>query len=93
VHRLGALVVVAAVGTLAWGLWRSGLPRAGGLLAGLVVWQVASGVSNVLFDWPLAAALAHTAGAALLVATLAALSAVMPDARPAPTREDRGGML
>ncbi len=93
VHRLGALVVVAAVGTLAWGLWRSGLPRAGGLLAGLVVWQVASGVSNVLFDWPLAAALAHTAGAALLVATLAALSAVMPDARPAPTREGRGGML
>lgn len=93
VHRLGALVVVATVGALAWRLWRHGLPRAGGLLAGLVAWQVASGISNVLFDWPLAAALAHTAGAALLVATLAALSVVTPNARRAPTGNDRGGML
>lgn len=93
VHRLGALGVVAAVGTLAWGLWRRGLPRASGLLAGLVVWQVASGVSNVLFDWPMAAALAHTAGAALLVAALAALSVVTPGARRKPTGDDRGGML
>jgi cytochrome c oxidase assembly protein subunit 15 len=93
VHRLGALVVVAAVGTLAWRLWRHGLPRAGGLLAGLVAWQVASGVSNVLFDWPLAAALAHTAGAALLVGALAALSVVTPVARPGLAGDDRGGML
>lgn len=36
-------------------------------LCWLTAWQVASGLSNVVLGWPLAAALAHTLGAALLV--------------------------
>ncbi|MCK6425216.1 MAG: COX15/CtaA family protein [Burkholderiaceae bacterium] len=81
VHRVGALVVLVALGGLAGWLYRQGRTRAAAALAGLLAWQVASGVSNVVLDWPLAAALAHTAGAAALVALLSALStlrAVMP---------------
>ncbi len=36
-------------------------------LALLAAWQVLSGLSNVVLGWPLAAAMAHTLGAALLV--------------------------
>jgi cytochrome c oxidase assembly protein subunit 15 len=75
-HRLFAAVVVVAVLALAWRLWRAP-PVAGrrtaALLVGLLVLQVLSGLSNVLLDWPLVAALAHSAGAAALVALLVAL--------------------
>ena len=40
----------------------------------LLVVQVFSGLSNVLLDWPLLAALLHTAGAAALVAVLTSLA-------------------
>ena len=40
-------------------------------LLGLVLWQFATGVTNVVMDWPLAAAVAHTGGAAALVVVLA----------------------
>jgi heme a synthase len=36
----------------------------------LLAAQLATGLSNVVLGWPLAAALAHTAGAAALVAVL-----------------------
>jgi cytochrome c oxidase assembly protein subunit 15 len=39
-------------------------------LALLLVAQGVTGVSNIVFEWPLANALAHTAGAALLVVTM-----------------------
>jgi cytochrome c oxidase assembly protein subunit 15 len=42
-------------------------------LAGAMAWQVASGLSNVLLDWPLLAAVAHTGGAAVLLVVLAML--------------------
>ena len=42
-------------------------------LLGLVAWQAASGLGNVLLGWPLAAAVAHTGGAAALVVVLALL--------------------
>jgi cytochrome c oxidase assembly protein subunit 15 len=44
-------------------------------LFGLAVWQAASGLGNVLLGWPLAAAVAHTAGAAALVVVLTLLLA------------------
>jgi cytochrome c oxidase assembly protein subunit 15 len=50
------------------------------LLAG---WQLLSGLSNVVLGWPLAAALAHTAGAAALMAWIAAALARSPRAAPA----------
>jgi cytochrome c oxidase assembly protein subunit 15 len=71
-HRLGSVVAVLAV------LWLMGRARqlADGaaqdarVLGALLLWQVATGLSNVVLDWPLAAALGHTLGAALTVAWL-----------------------
>jgi heme a synthase len=75
-HRLGALVVLLAAGALAALLWRQPDAQARRFamgLAGLLVWQMASGLSNVVLGWPLVAALAHTGGAAVLLALLSAL--------------------
>ena len=76
VHRLGAYVVLAALALFAWRLHASGAPalRRWALgLAGVALWQLASGLGNVLLGWPLVAAVAHTAGAAALVMLLTAL--------------------
>lgn len=80
VHRLMAYGVLLALGLLAWALHRrallAGTARA---LALLAVWQLASGLSNVVLGWPLLAAVAHTGGAAALVLTLTwALAATRP---------------
>ena len=75
-HRLLALLALGALAGLAWRLWRTpGRPqrRYAAALAGLLVWQAASGLSNVVLGWPLLAALAHSAGAAALVALLVSL--------------------
>jgi cytochrome c oxidase assembly protein subunit 15 len=77
-HRLFAAVVVGALSLLAWRLWRSdepGAQRFGLVLAGLLLAQLASGLSNVVLGWPMVAALAHSAGAAALVLTLVTLLA------------------
>jgi cytochrome c oxidase assembly protein subunit 15 len=68
-HRLFAIAFVAAMGWLVARLWRRGpTARRGAVIIGtLVVIQLATGLSNVVLGWPLAAALAHTAGAAALV--------------------------
>lgn len=71
VHRLMAYVVLAALAWLAWRLHRSGALRAQTRwLAGLSVLQLATGLSNVILDWPLVAAVLHTGGAAALVVVL-----------------------
>jgi cytochrome c oxidase assembly protein subunit 15 len=78
VHRIAAMVVVAALLWLAWRLMRSGQPtlaRFGRALALLVLAQVLSGLSNVVLGWPIVAALAHSSGAAALVLLLALLLA------------------
>ncbi|MEO8312041.1 MAG: COX15/CtaA family protein [Caldimonas sp.] len=74
-HRLGALVLVAALAALAACLHRAGAATRPWALAllGLVAWQAASGLGNVLLGWPLAAAIAHTAGAGALVVVLTVL--------------------
>jgi cytochrome c oxidase assembly protein subunit 15 len=71
VHRAFALVVVGIVAGLIWRAWSlDGLARvARGLLAMLLL-QVATGLSNVVLEWPLLAAVLHSGGAALLVALL-----------------------
>lgn len=70
-HRLAAYAVLAALVLLAWRLWRTpGLHKATRVLAALAAWQFATGLSNVVLDWPLAAAVAHTGGAAGLVVVL-----------------------
>jgi cytochrome c oxidase assembly protein subunit 15 len=54
-------------------------------LLSLLIVQVLSGLSNVLLDWPLLAALLHTGGAAALVAVLMSLATRRP-ARAAASR-------
>ncbi|KQV89659.1 COX15/CtaA family protein [Pelomonas sp. Root1237] len=73
-HRIGAGVVFAAILALAWRLRRHAANWSNWLLAA-AGWQLASGLSNVALDWPIVAALAHTAGAALLLALLTILLA------------------
>jgi len=80
-HRGVALLLSLAMIALAARLWRHHLRGALALIALLVV-QVGSGLSNVLLDWPLLAALLHTAGAAALVALLMALACRLPTTRP-----------
>ncbi|MCB2017355.1 MAG: COX15/CtaA family protein, partial [Hydrogenophaga sp.] len=71
VHRLNAAVVFVALGWLAWRLWREpALRRTARALALLALWQFVSGLSNVVLDWPLLSAVAHTGGAAALVIVL-----------------------
>lgn len=76
VHRLGAYVVLAAMMWFAWRLWARGesasRPWALGAAA-IALWQLASGLSNVMLGWPLIGAVAHTAGAAAWVTLLAML--------------------
>ena len=76
VHRLGAYGVLTALAVFAWRLHASGDPplRRWALgVAGVALWQFASGLGNVLLGWPLIGAVAHTAGAAALVTMLAIL--------------------
>jgi cytochrome c oxidase assembly protein subunit 15 len=75
-HRAMAVVVLAALGVLAWRLGRSpdaAARRTARGLALLAAWQLATGLSNVVLGWPIAAAVAHTGGAAALVIVLAIL--------------------
>jgi cytochrome c oxidase assembly protein subunit 15 len=92
-HRLFAYALFVALCLLAWRLWRvPGLARAARWLAGLALWQFVTGLSNVVLDWPLVAAVSHTGGAAALVVALTwtyfssrpAVAHDLRDAGPAP---------
>ncbi len=69
-HRLGALLVTVVLLTLAWQLRRNGQGRLAGLVAVALGVQISLGVSNVLLHLPLAVAVAHNAGGALLLLTM-----------------------
>ena len=86
-HRLFAVVAALASAALAWALWRqpqATARRFGMGVALLLLAQLASGLSNVVLGWPLPAALAHSAGAAAMVLSLALLLArsAVPRALP-----------
>ncbi|MGE0082580.1 MAG: heme A synthase [Thiohalomonadaceae bacterium] len=68
-HRLGALFAVLASGFFAAGLVRAGGPLrpAGLILAAALLLQFSLGMGNVLLGVPLPVAVAHAAGAALLL--------------------------
>jgi len=82
-HRMGALVVFLVVGAFV-GMFTVACKRAGAagsyerklgrMLNWLLLLQLATGVSNVLFTWPLAVAVAHNGGAAALALLLAMLN-------------------
>jgi cytochrome c oxidase assembly protein subunit 15 len=68
VHRLSAWVVFAVLLWLARACWRvPGLERFARGLVVLCAWQFLTGLTNVVLDWPLLAAVGHTGGAAALV--------------------------
>ena len=71
VHRLAAYVVLAALMWLCRMLWSApSMRRTARWVLALLLWQFATGLANVVFDWPLLAAVGHTAGAAGLVIVL-----------------------
>ena len=71
-HRLFAYGVFVLLGVLAWRLHRAGqLKRQRRWLIALAVLQLLTGLSNVVLDWPLVAAVLHTGGAAALMTVLA----------------------
>jgi protoheme IX farnesyltransferase len=70
-HRLMAYAVLVVLGGLAVAMRRQGLRTQARLLQWLLLLQLLTGVSNVVLDWPLLAAVLHTGGAAALCVTLA----------------------
>ncbi|WP_410499861.1 COX15/CtaA family protein [Chitinibacter sp. S2-10] len=68
-HRLGALLLSLALLGLIVQLWRPAPRYARSILAALLL-QLGLGVGNVIFSLPLALALAHHAGAVLLLGLL-----------------------
>ena len=79
-HRVFAICALGALGLLAMNALSvrnaapSGMARIAKLLLTLLVLQTLTGISNVVFQWPLVAALMHTAGSAALVFCLVRLS-------------------
>lgn len=71
VHRLGAVLLILILGSLAWRCrQRPGLGRWAGFCALLLGVQLLTGLGNVLLEWPLPLAVVHNGGAALLVMAL-----------------------
>ena len=67
-HRLAAYVVVIALTALWWSMRKvPQINKQRRLLAFFALLQVITGLSNVVLDWPLVAAVLHTGGAAALV--------------------------
>jgi len=70
-HRAFAVVVVATLTGFVLRSWRVfGLRRLAQAVLAILLLQLATGLSNVVLNWPLAAAVLHSGGAALLVALL-----------------------
>jgi cytochrome c oxidase assembly protein subunit 15 len=71
VHRSAAWLVLAVLVAVGWRLRQvPGMRRAGQVLLALSALQLLTGVSNVVFEWPLIAAVLHTGGAAAMVVSL-----------------------
>lgn len=74
-HRVGALVVAVYLGVLAYVAYNmSGLSRYALVLATALLIQISLGITNVLAMLPLGVAVAHNAGAALLLMSAVVLN-------------------
>jgi cytochrome c oxidase assembly protein subunit 15 len=82
-HRLGALIVLLYLGWLVGRLWTTNhtMRTTGGIIALLLALQISLGIANVLLRLPLPVAVAHNAGAALLLLALIMLNHLL---RPEP---------
>jgi heme a synthase len=87
VHRMFAFVVFGVLGYAAWLLYKQSQKDSAAWIAGLLLWQLITGLSNVVLGWPLIAAVSHTGGAAGLVlvcmAALMRMRVVEPAQKPA----------
>jgi cytochrome c oxidase assembly protein subunit 15 len=83
VHRLMAFIVLTLLGVLAWRLNRvAALRGPSRWIAALISLQLVTGLSNVVLDWPLMAAVLHTGGAGALVIVMTwAMAASRPHTR------------
>jgi cytochrome c oxidase assembly protein subunit 15 len=76
VHRMLAAFTAVVMVLLVWRLYREpALVRPARWLGALLGLQIATGLSNVVLDWPLLAAVLHTGGAGAMGALLAGLLA------------------
>lgn len=92
-HRLFAYLVLAALIGVGLALRRGGWCRHANWLFALAAWQLLTGLSNVVLEWPLLAAVAHTGGAAALVTLLAGwLAAAYPVRAGRPAALTTGGL-
>jgi cytochrome c oxidase assembly protein subunit 15 len=79
-HRVFAIIVLVVLGLFAISALKvsnpalSKMSKIAKLLLALLALQLITGISNVVFQWPLAAALMHTAGSAAIVFCLVRLS-------------------
>ncbi|NCV93948.1 MAG: hypothetical protein EBW34_02440 [Burkholderiaceae bacterium] len=77
-HRVGAIIASAVLLFVAVKAVRypeSKVQFWGKAIIALLALQIATGISNVVFQWPLVAALLHTGGAAAILFCLVRLSA------------------
>ena len=70
-----AFAVFAVLGLAAWHMHRSSAHGSAARMAAvwialLLLWQLITGLSNVVLGWPLLAAVSHTGGAAGLVVVI-----------------------
>jgi len=91
VHRCMAWLVLAVLLTMGWRMRQQpGLRRPAQALLALSALQFFTGLSNVVLDWPLVAAVLHTGGAAALVMTLTwALSLITTSVVSQPLSDSR----
>ncbi|NIO40341.1 MAG: heme A synthase [Burkholderiales bacterium] len=81
-HRVGALVLFLYLGALAYAMFNtSGLRRYALALMAALILQIGLGITNVLAMLPLAVAVAHNAGAALLLMMVVMLNFVLGQQR------------
>jgi heme a synthase len=81
-HRLFAYVVLLTLLALGWMFYRrEQLPGHARWLWALAAWQLFTGLSNVVLDWPLLAAVSHTGGAAAMVVVLTGYITFMTSGR------------
>ncbi len=74
-HRIGAVVILVAIGWLGHRVMRTeGLHGLGRAILIVLALQIALGLSNVYWGLPLAVAVAHNGGATLLLALLVVLN-------------------
>jgi cytochrome c oxidase assembly protein subunit 15 len=77
-HRAFAMVAALLLGLLAWKLnLHARFRTQSRWLAMLLGLQVATGLANVVLNWPLLAAILHTGGAAALVVVMTSLACVV----------------